>query len=78
MRMWFLWVRVIFGAGLIGLGIFELIVGYAFGRHGIHSRSDDPTDYWINTGIHLVIGVTLIIFAIHAYREIRTLSDDER
>jgi hypothetical protein len=75
--MWILWVRAIFGVGLIGLGIFELIVGYAFGRHGVRSRSDAPSEYWINMGFHFVIGLTLVIPSINAYREARTLSDDE-
>jgi hypothetical protein len=45
--------------GLIGLGIFELVVGYAFGRHGIHSRRDALSEYWINIRFHFVIGLPL-------------------
>jgi hypothetical protein len=78
MRMWFLWAGVIFGVGLIGLGIFELIVGYAFGRHGTHSRSDAPVEYWTTMGVHFVVGIALIIPSIKAYRDDRTLSDRER
>jgi hypothetical protein len=54
-------VRLILCGGLLGLGIFEFIVGHAFGKHGHYARSESPTNYWINTGFHLFIGMAGIV-----------------
>ncbi len=72
-RTWSWWAGLAlvfsFGALFIGVGVFELCVGYAFSRHGTVARSGAPFSYWLLTGWWFVFGLFCIVKGIRGYLE---------
>jgi hypothetical protein len=71
-RTWTWWAGIVgvcsFGALFMGVGVFELCVGYAFSRWGgIVTRSESPVSYWINTGFWFVFGGLITVKALTGY-----------
>jgi len=76
---WFPWAQAIVSAAFTGLGIFQLVVGYAvgIGRTGITRRSDSPYTYWFLTGTCFVIAIIFAVSCVKDYLEDRGSDDAE-
>jgi len=76
--MWFPWAQAIVCVAFTGFGVFQLVVGHAYGRYGVWSRSESPFTYWFLTGSSFAIAIIFAISCIKDYLEDRDLDDEEQ